>query len=115
MQYFRIAVATSPIHTGCFRALLPLISISHGSISSPRFYQVNRRSSSLNMFAGRTMQALGMTSWSTFRAHLRTSTLRTMFEVLLQSRHMEKTRFAHLVADLRKALGEVDVDKEKCE
>ena len=34
---------------------------------------------------------------------------------------MEKTRFAHLVADLRKALGEVDVDvlesgeKEKCE
>ena len=77
------------------------------------------------------MQALGMTSWSTLsllanmewksQAHLRASTLRTMFEVLLQSRHMEKTRFAHLVADLRKALGEVDVDvlesgeKEECE
>ena len=34
---------------------------------------------------------------------------------------MEKTCFAHLVADLRKALGEVDVDvlesgeKEECE
>ena len=77
------------------------------------------------------MQALGMTLWSTLsllanmewksRAHFRASTLRTMFEVLLQSRHMEKTRFAHFVADLRKALGEVDVDvlesgeKEKCE
>ena len=77
------------------------------------------------------MQALGMTLWSTLslfanmewksQAHLRASTLRTMFEVLLQSRHVEKTRFAHFVADLRKALGEVDVDvlesgeKEKCE
>ena len=67
------------------------------------------------------MQALGMTSRSTSsplayimegksRAHLRASPLRTMLEVLLQSRHVEKIRFAHLVADLREALGEVDVD-----
>ena len=34
MQDFRIAVATSPIHTGCFRALPPLILISHGSMCS---------------------------------------------------------------------------------
>ena len=30
MQYLRIAVATSPIHTGCFSALPPLMLISQG-------------------------------------------------------------------------------------
>ena len=33
-----------------------------------------------------------------------------MLEVLLQSRHVEETRLAQLVADSGEALGEVDVD-----
>ena len=75
MQYFRIPAGTSPIHTDCVRALPPLRLSSHQSMGSclpilpitpsPRFDRVNKRSSSPNLSAGRTMQALGMTSRST--------------------------------------------------
>ena len=65
------------------------------------------------------MQALGMTSRSTSsplaysmegksRDHLGSNPLRTMMKVLLQSRHVEETRLAQLVADSGETLGEAD-------
>ena len=75
MQYLRIPAGTSPIHTDCVRALPLLRLSSHQSMDSclpflpitpsPRFDRVNKRSSSPNLSAGRTMQALGKTSRST--------------------------------------------------
>ena len=43
------------------------------------------------------------------RANLGASPLRTVLQVLLQSRDVQQVRLAHLVADLREALREVDV------
>ena len=54
--------------------------------------------------------ALGLFLEGKSRGYLGASPLRTMLEVLLQSRHVEETRLAQLVADSGEALGEVDVD-----
>ena len=43
------------------------------------------------------------------RGNLGASPLRTLLQVVLQSRDVQQVRVAHLVADLREALREVDV------